>query len=376
MDRRQFLALTGTGISLVSGCAGLSDESPTPTGTPPNETPPPEHATATESQTQIQTETPASRTEVTESSGTYISAFYYPWYSPTRHWDTGYKLTPVLGEYSSREPAVIKQHVSWAANHGVNAFYLSWWGPNSWEDRTIRNHFIPHADFHSLDFAILYESTGRLNVQSGQIDLSKSRNRTRLRNDFHFLEDRFFDSPGYPTINGKYPVFLYLTRIFSGEIKAAIGGLRESTDHPLYLIGDQVYWQSPSDSQSQAVLDAMDAVTAYNMHTSVSGIDEGFIDKVADQYTKWRQAAEDHNTEFIPNVIPGFDDSAVRPNADHPVISRSPDRFNRFLETVRPMTTDIPMLSITSFNEWHENTQIEPAEQYDNGYLEALANVV
>lgn len=381
MDRRRFLTITGAGIGLFAGCSSNPNQEPTGTKTtsPHKSTDsitPTDQQTGQQIDTRTQTATPASRTEVTDLSGTYTFAFYYPWYSNTRHWSEGYKLTPVLGDYSSREASLIEQHVSWASNYGLNAFYLSWWGPNSWEDTTIHDHFISHADFGSIDFAILYETIGRLDVQDGQIDLSKTQNKTRLRDDICYLADRFFTSPGYMTVDGKYPLFLYLTRNFTGDIEGVFSDIRDEVDQPLYLIGDQVYWQSPSESQSQAILNALDAVTAYNMHTSVSDINEDFISKVADQYTKWRKAAEDHGTEFVPNVIPGFDDSAVRPDADHPVITRSPDRFSQFVKTVKSMTTDIPMLSVTSFNEWHENTQIEPAEQYNEQYLKAFGNAV
>lgn len=380
MDRREFLALVTTSSGLFAGCASNPDQESTNTKTTTQKNPtdyptPTERRTDTETETRTWTATPTSRTEVTDLSGTYTAAFYYPWYSDSRHWNEGYKQSPVLGEYSSRDPSLIRQHVSWASNYQLNAFFLSWWGPNSWEDKTIRDYFIPYADFGSIDFAILYETTGRLNIKNSKIDVSNRKNKNQLKDDINYLANKFFGSPGYMTINGRYPVFLYLSRIFTGDIEGVISDIRDQVDFPLYLIGDQVYWQSPLNSQSQAVLNAFDAVSAYNMHTSVSGINEDFISKVAEQYKKWREAAVENGTEFVPNVIPGFDDSAVRPDADHPVITRSTDRFSQFVKTVKPLTTDIPILSVTSFNEWHESTQIEPAKQYDEQYMKVFEKI-
>jgi hypothetical protein len=140
------------------------------------------------------------------------------------------------------------------------------------------------------------------------------------------------------------------------------------------VIGDQVYWADPGSTQTQQVLEAVDAVTAYNMHTSTPGIDDGFVFDAIAQYEAWEAALADRSVAFVPDVIPGFDDTAVRPEADHPAIERSPARFRAFVEGVAPLSDDdLGMTFVTSFNEWHEDTQIEPAEGYGTAYLEALA---
>lgn len=122
MNRRQFLTMTGAGIGFFAGCSTSPNQESTDTMTTSQPTST-DSTTAAEQQTdtQTQTATPASRTEVTDLSGTYTFAFYYPWYSDTRHWNEGYKLTPVLSEYSSRDASLIKQQVSWASNYGLNA---------------------------------------------------------------------------------------------------------------------------------------------------------------------------------------------------------------------------------------------------------------
>ena len=332
------------------------EASPTPTATP--------------------TRKPAERTEVTAHEGTYAAAFYYPWWGPDRHWDDGYVQTPSLGEYSCRAPETIRQHVEWASAGGIDAFYHSWWGPDDWIDRTLSDHVLPATDFREMDFAILYETTGRLDASGGSVDLGDAE-RQRLVDDFQYLETQYFDSPGYATVDGAIPVFFYLTRILDGEIVATFDALREAIDHDLFLIGDQVYWQDPSGGQTARVLEAMDAVTAYNMHVSDSGVDEGFVDDVIAQYEVWKAAAEEHDTAFVPDVLPGFDDTAVRPDANHPVIERSPGQFERFVDGVQPfLDDDLQSLFVTSFNEWHEDTQVEPGGDYGTAYLDAMESAL
>ena len=41
----------------------------------------------------------------------------------------------MLGAYDSRSRAVLEQHARWIADSGVGSVNLSWWGPDSYEDR-------------------------------------------------------------------------------------------------------------------------------------------------------------------------------------------------------------------------------------------------
>jgi hypothetical protein len=395
LDRRAILrVLTAAAGGLIAGCSGDEDDAspttttgstptdaadPTTTGSTPTDTADPTTRTTTRTSTPASPTpmTPARRREVTAQES-YTAAFYYPWWGPDRHWDDGYVHTPTLGEYDCRDEEVVSQHVAWASAHGIDALYCSWWGPESWEDATIRESLLPRVESEPVDVAILYETTGRLEVSDEEltVDLSASANRTRLREDFAALET-FFDSPAYATIDGRMPVFLYLTRIFEGDVAGAIQEARDAVDADLFLIGDQVYWQEPGGEQTRQVLDAVDAVTAYNMHTSTPGVDEGFVSDAVAQYEAWEAALADRSVAFVPDVIPGFDDTAVRPEAEHPVIERRPERFREFVEGVDPLRDDdLGMLFVTSFNEWHEDTQIEPAEGYGTAYLEALSSAL
>ena len=108
---------------------------------------------------------------------------YYPWYGrdPWRHWDAEDRTPPSdlaspymprLGAYDSRSRAVVEQHARWIAESGVGAVNLSWWGPDSYEDRAVHGvmdvmrdhdlkvtfHLEPYADDRGRRFAtdVLY----------------------------------------------------------------------------------------------------------------------------------------------------------------------------------------------------------------------------
>jgi hypothetical protein len=73
---------------------------------------------------------------------------YYPWYGtePWVHWDNlersppydiAANTLPRLGPYDSRSYAVLEQHARWIRESGVGSIALSWWGPDSFEDRVV-----------------------------------------------------------------------------------------------------------------------------------------------------------------------------------------------------------------------------------------------
>lgn len=71
--------------------------------------------------------------------------------------------------------------------------------------------------------------------------------------------------------------------------------------------------------------------------------------------------AKDQNLLFSPSVGPGYIDTTVRPwnfaNTRH-------RRHGHYYEVAwrAALASQPNFISITSFNEWHEGTQIEPAE--------------
>ena len=306
-----------------------------------------------------------------------IGAYWYPWYGADgRHWREGYRGTPLLGEYDSPDVAVIDQQVAWAAAYGVDFFAASWWGRGSFEDDVLRLCVPDSARARDFRFAILYESPGLLGVENGKINLDDPTKRAKLVEDFVYLAETYFAQPYYLRVDDRPVGFLYLTRIFVGDVAGALDAVRaavfERTGQTLFIIGDEVYWHSPSRLR----LSPFDGVTAYNMHTSVPGIADGFADKVAKQYASWAYAAEQYDVTFVPDVLPGFDDTAVRPAAKHPPIPRSPELFAAQLRDAFALAGgEARIVMITSWNEWHEDSSVEPAEEFGFVYLERLRDL-
>jgi hypothetical protein len=117
-----------------------------------------------------------------------------------------------------------------------------------------------------------------------------------------------------------------------------------------------------------------DAVTNYDVYGSMGSPTNYAGAEVVDAYyeeqDKWRTQAISNGCHFIPAVSPGFNDRGVRLEVDHPPLARrltadaEPGSLfaysiQRAKKLVDPMVDNL--LLVNSFNEWHEDSQIEPA---------------
>ena len=307
-----------------------------------------------------------------------VGAHYYPWYSGRTHWNEGRTDTPTRGDYDSRDLRTINQHIDEATGHGIDFFNISWWGPGSWEDNTLKDAILRADLIDDTSFTIFYETLGRLIHTSGdvKVNLDNAANRATLVDDFKYLAEEYFDHPSYLRIDGKPVVVIYLTRTFTGDVAGAISHLRSellSVGHDLFIVADEVYWQDPLRPEVIAGIRNYDAVFAYNMHYSQPEVGDRFVERSLDHYRRWATATSKAGTDFIPGVMPGFDARYIRSPNPY-VVERSAERFAQFTTGGLDLLGPHKILLVTSFNEWHEGTEIEPSVEHGYELLQALAD--
>ena len=318
-----------------------------------------------------------------------IGAYYYPWHKA--HFQIsqeGYlrkSLQPRqeirLGEYDDTRPEVISQHLKWSQRANINVWVTSWWGPTSREDRTIRDVILPHPDMASQDhkLALLYETTGRIK-KNEDYDLH------RLVGDMEYVctTRDYFSHPQYYKIDGRPVMVFYLTRAMerAGKLSEMIQVIRDACPD-VYIIGDQVWGEAPDEA-----LDDLDAVTNYDIYGNMGKPTYAGQEKVDEYYQKaagWKIHANEHNTSFIPSVSPGYNDRGIRIQNDNPPLSRrltedSPEgslfaaQLVQATELLDPTANNF--LLVNSFNEWHEDTQIEPVDGKPSTQPQELAQGV
>jgi hypothetical protein len=331
-----------------------------------------------------------------------VGAYYYLWYDKDQWRDYGHVHMPVRKFYDSSDTEVISQHIQWAKEHGIKFFLVSWDGPEKEGkkiDRNLRKTFLTDPLSRDIQFAIFYESEARLKKPGQPLDvmnLSDPNKVNRLVDDFNYLAENYFKDDRYYRVHGKPLVALYLSRAYMHTIRDVEAAILRLRRNELYLVGDEVYWHTivrdrlrpwkrPTLGNREEFVKLYDAVTAYNMHeepksaADKENFDKNFDSRVEKEYGDWLKALPEP-VGFIPNAIPGFDDTKIpaeRRPEKHTPLGRSLDRFDLQLQLATRNVSKGNLLLITSFNEWHEDTQIEPAEDYETpaeplSYLKAL----
>jgi hypothetical protein len=257
-----------------------------------------------------------------------VSIFYYPWYGTFAkdgsyaHWsqnghippnDIAAGYYPANGVYSSSDRQVVDLQMAEISSAGVDQIVVSWWGRGSPE-----NHRLPlvlsAAHAHGLAVAVHVEPyTGRT-VSSVVVDVAYLE-RLGIKTFFVY---RPFDSP-----------------------VADWAAARPQ----LVADGATLYAETPLAGTAAAA--GFEGVYTYDIVNFGGRMFQRFCD-------------EAHRLQLVclPSVGPGFDarratgDPRVKPRRD----GYTYDAMWRAAIGVHP-----DGVTITSFNEWHEGTQIEPA---------------
>lgn len=298
-----------------------------------------------------------------------VGAYYYPWYANDFHGGNYLRefLTPAqlpaLGEYNDRDPATIAQHLTWSRQAGVDFWVASWWGEGTREDVTLRDHIFPHADLGDFKIALFYETTG---LTDDFTDFSN------VDDHIAYIAATYFNHPNYLRINGRPVLFVYLTRVLSanGDLAAVVSAMRTAAITAglnIYIVGDQVFGAAPADASSFAMLDAVTNYDVYGSGGATGYAGQAAVDNYYAAQSQWKTLADSVDVAFIPAVSPGFNDKGVRPG--HEPLSRRltaasehGSLFRSMLLGAKPLAEaqTAYMLMVTSWNEWHEDTQIEP----------------
>ncbi|MBX3179609.1 MAG: alpha-mannosidase [Candidatus Hydrogenedentes bacterium] len=301
-----------------------------------------------------------------------VHAFYYSWYGNPqtdgawRQWDhavaarnpdekhtckppedIGANFYPEIGLYSSNDPNAVAQHMQHLKQAGVGVVSATWWGIGDYTDAALQ---------------ILFDEAARAGVRVNfHIEPFGGRDGNGFRKALVHLLDRWGNHPAlYRNANhGNRPlVYLYdsyktpaseWARVLTPQGDLTIRG----TAYDVIAIG---LWVKEDE-------------TAFLRQ---GGFDGFYTYFATDRFTygstwaNWPALAEiarENNWIFIPSVGPGYEDRKIRPW--NGVNSRAREKgayYDRAFQAA--IAANPALISITSFNEWHEGTQIEPARSH------------
>ncbi|MDO8137051.1 MAG: hypothetical protein Q6354_05370 [Candidatus Brocadiales bacterium] len=333
-----------------------------------------------------------------EAEGLTVGALYYLWWGllpgEKNTWVQGYSLSPLLGEYSSRDRGVAEEHLRWATQHGINLFEVSWAGPgrrdpsldNDDIDLALRQGLLKAPSIQDIKFLLVYETEKTLIQEAKSIGYKDIPG--AFIADITYASDTYFDHPSYFKLGGSPVVMIWKAKaVLNTLIKESGGDLSEVFQEIEKRIGQDVFWVSLGEDLydpngpdlNDPMLRAIDAVCPLLGDSFPPGETRPwreYLDKVSTSYALWVRGARKAGFLFIPSALPGFDDRAFKAGQNR-LLRLDPQGFHESLSLAKEMAKEgSNWFSIYGFNEWFESGAIEPTKEYGLRFLEALKEAV
>ncbi len=273
-----------------------------------------------------------------------LMAYYYIWYSETS-WDRAKTDYPVLGRYSSDDRSVMEQHVRWAKAAGIGGFIVSWKSTPILNRRLERLLEVAAAD----DFAIWIIYQG-LDFYRRPLPLN------RVAHDLSYFANHYAAQPALQLYDR--PVVIWSgTWKFSPEDVATV--TKPYRDR-LYLLA------SERNLRGYLRLAKLVDGNAYYWSSVNPDTYPGYQAKL-DELGK---AVHNHGGFWVAPAAPGFDARLI--GGTTVVKRKGGETLRRQLSAAVHSAPDA--IGLISWNEFSENSQIEPSETYGSQALELLSN--
>jgi hypothetical protein len=289
-----------------------------------------------------------------------VAAFYYPWYRNPDvdgywdHWgetnfrpplDIASDFYPQLGAYSIGDPAVLAQHFAWLREAGVGVIVSSWWGQRGREDRAVPL-LLDIAEQFGIQVAFHIEPYG-------------GRTAASLPYDVRYIYREYGDHPAFfrTTATSRWSpddrpkgLFYLWSSLFPDSDADAV---------------EPSYWQEALDE----IHTLPDGGLVLADQTEANWIDDGHFDGAynygilnQDPYAGYAWARSlPPGAWYVPGVNPGFSAVRIRYPPDVNTPRRDGATYDERWEAALGVGVEPALVTITTFNEWHEGTQIEPA---------------
>lgn len=272
-------------------------------------------------------------------------AYYYIWFD-TASWNRAKTDYPLLGRYSSDSAAVMRQHIQWAKAAGITGFLVSWKGTDALNRRL--QQLTDIAEQENFKLGIIYEG---LDFSRKPLDAAK------IGADLDYFIVNFAGKKPFQLFSKPLVIWSGTWQYSTQDIASVVQSRRKS----LLILS--------SEKNTAGYLRLADLVDGDAYYWSSVNPDtmSGYQNKLAGM----SQAVHEHHGLWIPPAAPGFDARLI--GGTSVVDRKNGDTFRTQISTA--MTSSPDALGIISWNEFSENSYIEPSRQYGAQYLDIVSQV-
>ena len=273
-----------------------------------------------------------------------LFAYYYIWFN-AGSWDRAKIDYPLLGRYSSDDREVMRKHIEWAKRAGIDGFIVSWKSTPVLNRRLRRLTEVAEAERFKL--LLIYQG----------LDFAREPlPAARVARDLEFFEHEYGRRRAFQ-------VFAKPLVIWSGTprfTRAQLASVTEQARRKLLVLASER--NVAGYRRVAAVVDG----NAYYWGSVDPATYPGYAEKLA----AMGEAIHSDGGLWIAPAAPGFDARLV--GGSSVVDRRDGATLRTELDAATGSSPDA--VGLISWNEFSENTHVEPSQRYGSRYLDVVAD--
>jgi hypothetical protein len=272
-------------------------------------------------------------------------AYYYIWYTASS-WNRAKIDYPLLARYSSDEPSIMREHIRLAKQAGIDGFIVSWKSTPALNRRLAALARLAVGEHFHL--AVIYQG---LDFERRPLPVS------RIRDDLGLFIHRFARRPAFRGA-GRPLVIWSGTWEFSPR---ALASVTSRFRDRLQILASE---RNVTDYEAKAA--AFDGDAYY-----WSSVNPDTFPDYAGKLVELGRAVHRTGGRWIAPAAPGFDGRLV----GHPTVVARKGGETLRRELAAAQRSDPDAIGLISWNEFSENSQVEPSHRYGTTALRTLADV-
>jgi Glycosyl hydrolase family 99 len=308
--------------------------------------------------------------EVEMATEKLVLTFHYVWYGTPfgpsgkwRGWPGGYEPIynpdlifdgkrmvdspeyPLDGPYDSLDPGVIRRQLRELKQAAIDGSMVSWWGIDDYSDRVL-DALVSHAEGTDYRVTIYYETPMVEQRKNNDTEAE------RIFQDMKYVLDKHARKDTWLKVDSRPVIVIYVVDTLPLEVWRMVKDRLKASGYDCFFLGDTLNLEA---------LSVMDGLHTYNPVVSlVTGED------LEATYQRVSEGAHHAGKMFAATVLPGFDDRKIR--TPGLVLKREDGGcYNKTWQAALASNPD--WVLITSFNEWHEGSEIETTREWGYDYL-------
>ena len=275
-----------------------------------------------------------------------VLAYYYIWYD-TSSWDRAKVDVPTLGDYSSDDISVMRKHIQDAKAAGINGFIVSWKSTDVLNSRLEKLAEV--AQQENFKLVIIYQG---LDFYRNPLPVNQ------VANDLDVFIQQFASLPAFQLYSKPLVIWSGTWKFSTQDIEQVAKSHRDK----LLLLASERTLQGFT-----RLANLVDG-NAYYWSSVNPATYPGYQEKL----DQMGQLVHENKGLWIAPAAPGFDARLIGGTT---VVNRnSGDTFRTEINTAMASSPDA--LGIISWNEFSENSYIEPSQKYGTQYLDILSQTL